>query len=369
VARFAAIALVLSTGCQQLFGLDEPRVLDASVSVDDSQSENCVGTGLVTFCAPPAAVPTNLFDITPGNTLTIDPTQATLCLQETLAGVATCVIPAKDVSISGTLRVVGPYPVVIAAFGQVTVNGTLDVSSNTTAGAGSVSAGCGNVGSAGALLNGGGGGGGGSFGTGGAVGGTGGSSTATGGSPGPIQFTVALRGGCSGGNGGSGGDGPVGTGGLGGGAVYIAAKTSIDVQGTINASGGPGGGGGKRAGGGAGGSGGLIGFDAPVVTLGASAAIFANGGGGGEGGESGNPGAPGAVSAGPLDRAVGGDSATKAGAGGQGSLGEDTGTAGLNTQDNAAGGGGGGGGGGMILIYAQSVSNQGLLSPPPRPRT
>lgn len=367
MGRFPAIALCLVTGCTQLFDLDEPRVLDAAQGTTDTGlPDNCVGTGAVTYCAPASAIPTNAFDITPGNTLTIDPTQATLCLRETIAGVETCVIPAKDVSIAGTLRVVGPYPVVLAVFGRITVNGTLDVSSSTTAGAGSVSTGCGNVGSTTALA-GGGGGGGGSFGTGGAQGGNGGSSTG-GGSPGPIQFTVALRGGCSGGAGGSGSDGPAGTGGLGGGAVYIAAKTSIDVQGTINASGGAGGGGGKRAGGGGGGSGGLIGFDAPTVTLGASAAIFANGGGGGEGGDSGTVGDAGAVSAGPLDRAAGGDSATKGGAGGEGSLAENTGTSGLNAEETSSGGGGGGGGGGMILIYAETLSNQGLLSPPPRPR-
>jgi hypothetical protein len=78
VGRFAAIALTLSTGCQQLLGLDEPRVLDAAAVPDTGLAANCVGSGAVTFCAPQSATPTNLFDITPGNTLTIDPTQSTL---------------------------------------------------------------------------------------------------------------------------------------------------------------------------------------------------------------------------------------------------------------------------------------------------
>jgi hypothetical protein len=375
VGRIWLVWLGLS-GCQQWFGLDAPVLaVDAAPTPDSNQV--CIGSGLVSYCVPVAGVPTNAFDIPPGASLTIDPTMASLCLRTQLAGVEACVVPAFSASIAGTLRATGPYPIVIAVFDQITVNGTIDVSSisgassgtfGASAGAGSDPASCPVLdGGGGILLQAGGGGGGGSFAIAGGKGGNAQSAT-SGGAAGPVVDVKALRGGCPGGKGGSGGDGPVGTSGLGGGAIYIVAATSITVNGTINANGGGGGGGGKRAGGGAGGSGGFIALDAPTVTLDATAAVFANGGGGGEGGDSNKIGDGGSVSAGPLDRALGGmGGSDKGGAGGDGSLDTSTGLAGMASMDaTSGGGGGGGGGGGLITFYASVLSNQAVISPPPR---
>lgn len=360
-------------GCQQFLGLDAP-VLAPDASPADS-NQVCIGSGLVSFCVTSGAVPTNAFDIAPGASLTIDPTVATLCLRTQLAGVEACVIPAQTASIAGTLEAVGPYPIVIAVFDVITINGTLDVSSTSPtmgggigtaiAGAGSGPASCPSLDGASSLLVGGSGGGGGSFGSSGGIGGP--SSNGTLGGAAGALGTIALAGGCPGGKGGSGNDGPVGRSGLGGGVIYIIAGGSITVNGTIKANGGGGGGGGKRAGGGGGGAGGLIGFDAPEVTLTASAAIYANGGGGAEGGDNNIEGESGGVSAGPLDRALGGGGASDAGgSGGAGSLDTSPGMPGMGPKDTTSGGGGGGGGGGVIAIYSHVVSNNAVMSPPPQ---
>lgn len=363
-------------GCQQFFGLDAPVLATPDASSPDS-NQTCIGSGLVTFCVTNTAVPTNAFDIAPGASFTIDPTSATLCLRTQLAGVEACVIPAQTASIAGTLKAVGPYPIVIAVFDVITVNGTLDVSSTSqpatgvgmttaVAGAGSGPASCPTLdGTTGAPFSGGTGGGGGSFGFAGGEGGPSAGGTAVG-AAGAVRG-IALAGGCPGGRGGSGNDGPVGLAGLGGGAIYIVAGTSITVSGTIKANGGGGGGGGKRAGGGGAGAGGLIAFDAPSVTLDASAAIYANGGGGGQGGDLGAAGESGGVSAGPLDRAPGGTSgADNGGDGGAGSLDTSPGMPGTIALDAAGGGGGGGGGGGIIAIYSSVLTNKAVMSPPPR---
>lgn len=258
--------------------------------------------------------------------------------------------------------IVGPRPFAIAARGNITISGVLNVTpgeagSRSGAGCAALPPGSTSAGGIGAVgTDGAGGGGGGGFhGLGGAggegdseqnnarpAGGLGGNSIARPSGP---------RGGCNGGNGGN-GDGPTGgIGGLGGGAVVIATPKTLAISGTINVGGGGGGGGKTRfGGGGGGGAGGMMVLECKALEL--TGQIVANGGGGGEGAgsrevSSGNPGSPGLASASP---APGGSGGSGTGANG--------GTGGAGTSNNGSapttvlrgGGGGGGGGTGYIAI-------------------
>ncbi|MBK7536579.1 MAG: hypothetical protein IPI49_14645 [Myxococcales bacterium] len=153
-----------------------------------------------------------------------------------------------------------------------------------------------------------------------------------------------------------------GRGGPAGGAVYVAAKAGITINGTIAANGAGGMGGGAQAGGGGGGSGGMISLEAPTVAR--NGKLFANGGGGGEGGifaagevlgESGADGrqdtmfAAGGASALP---GKGGDGGARSRPGG-----ED------GTFTNEAGAGGGGGIGVIRVLGATTLGPAAVESP------
>jgi hypothetical protein len=265
-----------------------------------------------------------------------------------------------------TLRAEGRYPLVVAAFATITVDGVIDVSSDrrsasTEDGAGAGTAACDGAqngrdggGSAG------GGGGGGYQGSGG-VGGSGTDApTGSGGAGGgAIALPSSVRGGCGGASGGRGdaARGQPGRGGGGGGAVELAAARAVLVRGVLHA----GGGGGGRAndaagetndhGGGGAGSGGLVSLEAPFSYVGASATLAANGGGGGGSSASMGDGANGTPDAMP---AAGGAPGVPGGGGGAGSAADAL--DGENGTNGGEGGGGGGGGAGFIVLRAASIN-------------
>jgi hypothetical protein len=289
-----------------------------------------------------------------------------------------CYVIGDPLIVSGTVTAVGTKPLVLWSASTIVVNGTIDVGSHFMGRTGPAAnpAGCDVIlGTENNATNPalGSGGGGGSSQFQGGLGGDGRSNVATVNAPTAPAATLApaqLRGGCPGGNGGL----TVGTGGAGGGAIYLMARTTIRVAGTIGA---PGSGGGpgvrvntQRGGGGGGGSGGMIAFDAAELIY-ENATVTAMGGGGGSG-------CSGAVDGGkgvdgdfelPIAIAAGGNQSTTQNAGGFGSA--LTGAGATNGGDtlmgSEGGGGGGGGGGGYILHFVGEVTigPTSVFAPPP----
>ena len=224
-------------------------------------------------------------------------------------GADVVILPLLNLTIAAgaTLRLTGNRPVILAAFGNATVAGTVDGSaSGTTPGAGgnqACSPGTGGNGSSGGFLGGDGdGGGGGGHAT---TGGTGDSGTSGGGARGNTNV-VPLLGGCPGGKAGNGGGllggGSGGNGGAGGGAFQISAAGALTFTGTALANGGDGAGGGTQAlassgGGGGGGSGGSVLLEGHTVT--GSGTSTVNGGKGGNRGGASSGGASGATTGAP----------------------------------------------------------------------
>lgn len=280
------------------------------------------------------------------------------------------------------LRVVGPQPLLIAANGNVTIEGTIDASSFFDGAAVSVGAGadpraCDRVEVAptpGTTCGGhaGSGGGGGGFGGRGGDGGDvtgrgcpgGDDSGGSGGAPlGGVPTT--LRGGCDGADGATNNqnDGTTGRGiaGAGGGAVQITAAGSLTVSGTLHAGGAGGSGaydatggsvGGRRGGGGGGGSGGMVALEGQDIDIQLGALLVANGGGGGGGTDTatadrGQDG-PAAIAFAEGGNAPDFDNATHGGAGGWRER-----EAGVTADptNSKRGTGGGGGGVGFVVLY------------------
>lgn len=202
-----------------------------------------------------------------------------------------------------------------------------------------------------------GGGGGGGFGTGGAVGGSGGGGPGAAGSAAGCgaALDTFLVGGSGGGGADTSGSVPGPFGGGGGGALQLTAMGQLRIDGVINL----GGGGGRTAegngrDGAGGGSGGALFLEAPAVSVGTSAGVFANGGGGGSASPGGN------ACAGPLAEdgkaslvpAAGSSCATAAG--GAGTAGSTAATAGASTLSD----GDGGGGGGLGRIVVRTLATQ-----------
>lgn len=260
------------------------------------------------------------------------------------------------------LRVVGQRPLIFASWSTIAVDGVIDLTSHVgAAGAGANASACDPAGPGANDSSGGGGGGGGGFGSAGAHGGTGGTSAAAGGTAGqssPRPSTV--RGGCSGAVGGN----PLGGyGGAGGGAIQLTAAERITVAGTVSAGGQGGGAGlGDDSGGGGGGSGGMVGLQAPTVTLDGSAILAANGGGGG-GGCGDNPAYPGYDGQADEIRAEGGEGRGDGEDGGEGGYASSEARPGDPADD---GGGGGGGGTGYVLVWAETLDQDGsaTVTPP-----
>lgn len=266
-----------------------------------------------------------------------------------------------------TLRIEGSRPVVVAAWFDISVAGTIDVgSSQGSAGAGADPDAC--AGSAPTPgendTQGGGGGGGGAFGGDGGDGGNGDDGDGQGGNAGMmVAASDVIRGGCAGADGGLGDAGSSGPAGPGGGAIQLTARVSIDITGEVSAGGGGGAGGSDDAGGGGGGSGGLVDLEAPTITLGSEGRLGANGGGGGEGGSDGTIGRFG-DDGNAETKADGGSGMGRGGGGGDGSF--ETNRNGLQGSSDGQGGGGGGGGCGFIHVHGMLDMTPGaVVSPDP----
>lgn len=214
-----------------------------------------------------------------------------------------CIVAGTRIEIPAevTVRAVGARPLVLLASGDITIDGTVDVSSSREVvippqAAEAIGAGGGQFKGCQPFRrapegrpDGGGAGAGGTF---TALGGAGGDGNydvipardlggLTPFNPEPIP--TVLRPGCRGQDGAGAALGAKGgRGGPAGGAVYVASKTSITINGIIAANGAGGMGGGAQIGGGGGGSGGMIALEAPTVAR--NGTLVANGGGGGEGG-------------------------------------------------------------------------------------
>lgn len=223
----------------------------------------------------------------------------------------------------------------------------------------------------GAGMGGGGGGGGGFAATGGGGGEGGDAATITGRALGGAMLTGGfspLRSSCPGRTGGAASNAVGGVGGAAGGSIQVTARDSITVSGSIRANGAGGGPASSipvgamtyGAGGGGGGAGGVIFLEAPVVTVGSTARLCANGGGGG-GGAGGMAGQAGTAVGGDMLCAnsppSGGPSYANAGPGGSGgSVVAPSGRPGNDTTAGSPSGGGGGGGGSVGQIGVRSTT-------------
>ncbi|MHA7631434.1 putative metal-binding motif-containing protein [Corallococcus sp. M7] len=282
-------------------------------------------------------------------------------------------IPVKTLELNGSLRIIGPSPVILAVYGDVNLSQSILASGSITNPTAACSASQGGNGTY-AGKNGGGGGGAGN-GTPGVVGGKGYNSSTSHGSAGTSRPTgpEPLLGGCPGGNGGGNGSATAGTGGAGGGAIQLSVARNLTISKAVAASG-FGGQRGIGGGAGGGGSGGRVVLEAFQLTLDVSARVTANGGGGGRGGGStnndGEDGANGSEDS--ATPAAGGDSGNdlggSGGAGGAGMAGPIKGSDGLRDGFGTEGSGGGGGGaaGYIHLRSVQSCSFAGghIISPP-----
>jgi hypothetical protein len=272
------------------------------------------------------------------------------------SGLPATVVPLAGLTISGTLRVEGTVPVIFAVFGDVYIDGGLDLSTGRTSqpGAGALSqincnVHAGQNGDVNASLVGGGGGGG-AWATPGTKGGM-----PQGGDGGVIfdnALVSPLYGGCPGGSGaGSGSGGP----GNGGGAVQISASGKVTIDGIVTTSGAGGTHGvADYTGAGGAGSGGAILLEGSSIFVTANGRIIANGGGGGEGAGVGVTSADGQDGS-KIDATVamgGGGVTVGGGNGGNGAVG---GTGATVPEDGTQGGGGGGGGLGRLRLNGYPV--------------
>ena len=347
-------------------GSDAPPPADAAPLLDahladappdvappvDGPTQFCYGTGLVTVCFP--TMPTGSLTLP----LTVD-TGGGMC-----SGVSStyCVLAAASITVSGTVKGMGPRPLVLIATGTLSIpaGATLDVSAVGAApGPGGRTSGCAAVAASGAS-----GGAGGGFGTRGGGGGAGplnGTPTP----PATVGPITSFTGGCSGETGAAlNGMATSGAGGGGGGAVYLIAQT-LDLDGTIDASGEGGAGATVSAGGGGGGSGGFIGLDGALLTTGSTTRLFANGGGGGEGAGANLAGAAGADPTAPDAVAAGGGGMSpSSGDGGDGAYASIAAKGGADGTSPTAGGGGGGGGAGAIRQFGVALPVGPNISPP-----
>jgi hypothetical protein len=293
-----------------------------------------------------------------------------------LNGVNTRIVSVDALTLAAvaTLRGEGSLPLVIAAWGDVEIAGTINFDSRRgqPPAAGANPAACENSGAAQGDSNssGGGGGGGGGFGGKGGNGGNGNNnnneSSGGAGGVGLLQPPAEVRGGCASASGGS-ALLAAAEASAGGGAIQLTSKTMLSISGSIFA-GGAGGFGGpqdSRAGGSGGGSGGFIGLQAPIIEIDDAALIVANGGGGGEGTSSARTGVSGQDSRHTLAQASGGDGNTEFGTGG-GKGGADTTLAGESVTDSLVSGAGGGGGSvGFVLLWSPSFAGTGAVVSPP----
>jgi hypothetical protein len=335
---------------------------DASVGAEP------IGDDLVCFGSD-AGLVEPCFAVEPAGEIVLDAaidTDGAQC--QAVTNTTACVIAGATIEIpaGATVTVSGSKPLVLVAVTTVTINGKLDLASKRAGAIGAAAnpASC----TPGTLpTDGGANGGGGAGGSNGAIGGTGGNGTnSTGGQPG-TALALALSGGCKGQDGAIGGGdaATVGLAGNGGGAVYVIARTSIEIgaAGVINASGAAGSTGlTQLAGGGGGGAGGLIGLESPLVIN--NGFLLANGGAGGEGA---NDAASGRNGTDQLDTTTapgtGGTGGTvdggNGGNGGSVVVGDGVGRNGGTSAD----GGGAGGGVGFIKVISANATLGANVSP------
>jgi hypothetical protein len=364
----AGLALAMS-GCSAIFGIDSPSLTDSGVTdVAPDAPPVCVGVGNYQVCL--ANVPDRL-DY-PDTTIVTDQQ----CGFYDSSNPTWCIFAARHVKITGTLRATGASPFVLLATEDMTITetGSIDVASHASAtpgagiGAGGDAVACFPAGEGVADANGGSGGAGATYGT---QGGKGGSAVKPGGAA--VQVNIQeiraafLRGGCRGGAGGT-GSMASNIGGAGGGALYLAAKTTMTISGSINASGAGGGRGNTAKGGGSGGgSGGTIVLWAGSLVV--TGQVYANGGAGGGGADTGAPGLVGGESSNAESPAPGGlgGGATACGngpgCGGAGAAKSGNAQDGYNDTTQAGGGGGGGGLGVIRILSGQQAG--GKFSPLP----
>lgn len=331
--------------------------------VDDGPGPNPDGPmpddppGLFCFGTPPMRP---CFETDPVNPLTISAgfSTTTCSVGEVmeLDGRSTCVVVAREVTISGAPHITGDKPlVIVGSFSiRVAAGAVLDLSSSAIAnlrtGAGANPLECdtapspvgGQDGAAG-----------GSFAGQGGNGGLGEGGSAPGvASP---ASPISVRGGCPGSAGPNGNQG-----GPGGGAVYLISN-SLLLDGAVRATGG-GGLTADGAGGAGGGTGGYIGVDATTLVFGTNGRLVATGGGGGGGGCMGEGGGNG-IDADTTTNivAAGGVGVNGMGVGGTGgSTANQQANSGGDTDGANCGGGGGGGGAGTIQFFRtmQTCSNR-----------
>ena len=266
------------------------------------------------------------------------------------------------------IRGVGSKPLAIVAWGSITIDGRIDVSSvvGGVPGAGANPSTCGtSAGGAGtAVVSGDGGGGGGGYGAAGGAGGNGSGVETTGGIGGAMRALPAIiEGGCPGGNAPAGNGGNPGDGGSGGGAIALVAKNVLTINGLVHA-GGAGGTGGSQSqtGCGGGGSGGMIRLESANIVFG-TPMLAANGGQGGGGSDNssalnGANGTPGATEPAQSNREGAG---TDGGAGGWRDR-----VTGNSAAPSVGSGGGGGGGVGYIVFkgHTNVTGSAGVVSSP-----
>ncbi|HET7505184.1 MAG TPA: hypothetical protein VFK02_29400 [Kofleriaceae bacterium] len=337
--------------------------------------------GFLDLCAQ--APPTINLDVSTGQALNTDSDPRCRTFPQP-GGSAVCLIYVSNASIAaaGSLTVTGSRPLAIASTSTITIAGTLDVGSRgTQVGPAADSTACMFAAIPELDPGGAGGGAGGTFTLAGGDGGQGDDDDSRGqdgkalpGRHGTSATITVLRGGCRGQAGGDEstdvGAGNGGSGGHSGGALYLVARQSITIPGTIRATGARGEGGQTQSGGGGGGSGGLVVIEAPTITV--AGQISANGGGGGQGGGrvgttdfTGQPGTDGALGATPATGGFGANNNdvrfSTGGAGGAGTTGATAGTVSI------VGGGGGGGAAGVIKLLGTPTLGGSTISPPPSP--
>lgn len=281
----------------------------------------------------------------------------------TAQGIEARVVSIERFSLASgaTLNVRGKRPLIIATWSDADIAGLIDLTSRSRApAAGANPDACGSSGNGADNTEGAGGGGGGGFATNGAPGGSGADGLGAAGGAGAAAPAITLRGGCAGGVGGNALHGIAGDG---GGAIEIAAREQIVLDGAITA-GGAGGGAaqGGRGGGGGGGSGGYVGLSAMTIILGPSAIIAANGGGGG-GGSDGSPASGGQDGQPSTTAATGGPGQGMGSGGGAGGARGSVPKPGIASH---RGGGGGGGSVGVVKLDASvaTLPATAVISPP-----
>jgi hypothetical protein len=347
--------LVIAAGCgfHSNTNADARPVDTPTDSIDAPPNATCFGStnGLVRPCY--VTVPSAALALS--SALVTDPASCDSGVTGKNVG-GTCVKGGTTITITGSVNVTGPNPLVLVATQSITITGQLSVAShrnNPGAGVNNGAATCSTpiavVGQAGGV--------GGSFGD---TAGGGGDNAAT---PGAAIVPTVLRAGCGGQLAGNSGAGSVAFGG--GGLYLIAPSITIMTGAAIDASGGGGAGGARVTavgyGGGGGGSGGMLVLDAPTIAN--NGMVYANGGGGGQGADTTKLGQPGADPSTATTAAAGGSGGQSTG--GLGGAGAFVSTpAVVGGTGNSNGGGGGGGGAGIIYVFGGSALN-GTVSPVP----